>query len=194
MNNPKISIIVAMSENHVIGINNGMPWHIPGELPRFKRITTGHPIIMGRKTYESIGKPLPNRLNIIITRDKDYHVEGTIICHSLHEAIEKAKKNVIASRFHSNEIAKQSSDEKIAAVAHRSFAMTDEENEVFIIGGGQIFTDAIEIADKLYVTVIHKKIEGDTYFPDYEKIFTKEVFREDHDDGEYNYSFLELEK
>src|SRR5690242_6914236 len=108
----KISLVVAMSENRVIGVDNHLPWHIPEDLKRFKKITSGHPIIMGRKTFESIGKPLPNRTNIIISRNKDYRAEGTITCHSLADAIHWA------SQAPGNE-------------------------EIFIIGGGEIFQQAL---------------------------------------------------
>ncbi len=87
-----LSIIVAVSENGVIGLNNQLIWRLPDDLKRFKQLTLGHPIIMGRKTFESIGKPLPGRQSIIITRDKNFSFEGTIVVHSLEEAIEEAKK------------------------------------------------------------------------------------------------------
>src|SRR6266436_1798069 len=92
MNNPTISIIVAMDEKHGVGKANKLLWQIPGELPRFKKITMGHPIIMGRITFESIGRVLPGRTNIIITRDSDYHIDGAIICSSIEKAIEIAKE------------------------------------------------------------------------------------------------------
>lgn len=157
-----ISLIVAMSQNKVIGSNNAMPWHIPGELARFKRITTGHAIIMGRKTFESIGRVLPNRTNIIITRDSEYKVEGALIVNSLDEALRQAKE-------------------------------ADGSEELFIIGGGEIFKQAMPIADKLYLTLVHKDVDGDTYFPDY-SMFTKQISREDHEHDGFSYSFLELVK
>lgn len=131
----KIILIAALSENRVIGKDNKLIWHIPDDLKHFKEKTSGHPVIMGRKTFESIGRLLPNRTNIIITRDKEYKVEGALIVHSLDEAISTAQKNT--------------------------------EKEVFIIGGGQIFEQAIKIADKLYLTIIEGEFEGDAFFPDY---------------------------
>ena len=92
MNKPLISAIAAISENKVIGRDNQLPWKIPGDLQRLKKLTSGHPIIMGRKTFDSIGRPLPNRTNIIITRDTKYKIQGAIIAHSIEEAIEKAKE------------------------------------------------------------------------------------------------------
>lgn len=157
----KISLIAAISQNNVIGRDNALPWHIPEDLKRFKEITKGHPVIMGRKTYESIGRLLPNRTNIIITRDTQYVVEGGIIVNSLEKGIEKAKEN--------------------------------EQEEIFIIGGGQIFEQAIHIADKLYLTIVQMDIKGDVYFPDYSD-FTHEIYKKDSSDGKYSYTFLDLER
>ncbi len=171
MNNPKISLIAAISENRVIGRDNALPWHIPEDLKRFKELTTGHPVIMGRKTYESIGRLLPNRTNIIITRDTDYNVDGAVIAHSLDEALDRAK-NEPSTNNHE--------------------PVTDE-NEVFIIGGGQIFDQSITIADKLYLTIVHTTIDGDAYFPDYSE-FKNEVYRRDSANEKYFYTFLDLEK
>lgn len=127
-----ISIIVAIAKNGIIGGGNSLLWHISEDLQRFKRITSGHPVVMGRKTYESIGRPLPNRTNVIITRQQDYKVEGCIVVHSLDEAI----------------------------------SMFPSEEEVFIIGGGEIYNQAWDLADRLYITWVEAKYKGDTYFPD----------------------------
>ena len=161
MKTPKISIFAAVSENNIIGIGNALPWHIPDDFQRMKEVTSGHTIVMGRKTFESIGRLLPNRTNIIISRDESYHVEGGIVCHSLMEALEVA-------RIH-------------------------EKEEIFIFGGGQIFEQAIPLTEKLYLTIVHKEIEGDTYFPDYSE-FTKKVFEQSGSSNGYDYTFLELEK
>ena len=138
-----ISIIVAMGKNREIGKKNGLLWHIPEELKHFKQLTTGHPIIMGRKTYESIGRPLPGRTNIIITRHSISGMEqgapkprNLLWVNSLAQALKLAKKQ-------------------------------PGGEEIFIIGGGQIFEQAIKIADKLYLTIIEKEFKGDTFFPDY---------------------------
>jgi len=127
-----ISIIVAHSKNQVIGKDGQLPWKISDDLKRFKELTTGHSIIMGRKTFESIGRPLPNRTNIVITRQADYNQPGVISATSIEEAIHKA----------------------------------GDDSEVFIIGGGEIYTQAIEYADKAYVTYINQDIDGDTFFPE----------------------------
>ena len=150
-----------MDKNRLIGGENKLLWNIPGELKRFKEITTGHPIIMGRKTHESIGRVLPNRTNIIITRDQDYHVEGAEIAHSLEKALQLAKTK-------------------------------EGGEEVFVIGGGQIYQQALPLADRLYVTVVDGEYEGDTYFPDYSE-FSHATDRQEFL-GEPSYQTLSLEK
>lgn len=126
-----ISIIVATAENNVIGNNNDLIWHLPADLQFFKKTTSGNSIIMGRKTYESIGRPLPNRQNIVITRNKDLKIEGVNVVSSVEEAL--------------------------------SIATSEEK---FIVGGGQIYKDSLNIADKVYLTKVHENFEGDTYFPE----------------------------
>ncbi len=162
MNKHKISLIAAISENRVIGKDNQLPWHISEDLQRFKILTKGHPVVMGRKTYESIGRLLPNRTNIIITRDESYQVTGAQVVHSFENAVGTAQSS-------------------------------PGSDEVFVIGGGQIFEQAIKIANTLYLTVVQTTIQGDAYFPDYSE-FTKEVYRKDSSNGELEYTFLELEK
>lgn len=145
-----LSLIAAAAENGVIGCNGRMPWHIGEDLARFKRITTGHPVAMGRKTFESLGgRPLPNRTNIVVTRRAaDFMVpEGVVVVASPEEA---------AGRY----------------------AATDEE--LFIIGGGEIYRQTISQADKLYLTRILASPEGDTYFPEIRADEWREVWREAH--------------
>ncbi len=127
-----ISIIVAVAENNAIGYDNHLLWHISEDLKRFKSLTTGHHIIMGRKTYESVGKPLPGRINIVISRQANYNVEGCLVAKSLEEALELAKL----------------------------------DSEVFIIGGGEIYKQSLQIADKVYLTRVHAGFAGDTFFPE----------------------------
>lgn len=158
----EIAIIAAISTNMVIGRDNKIPWHISEDLIRFKALTIGHPIIMGRKTFESIGKPLPKRANIVITRDKDYSAPGINVAHSIDEAIETAR-------------AKEGSE------------------EIFIIGGGQIYNQSMNLADRLYLTVVDEEIEGDVFFPDYSE-FKKIVSKKDSQSGDLKYSYLTLEK
>lgn len=157
----KISIIVAVAgEKRVIGKKGGLPWHIPDELKRFKEITMGHPIIMGRITHESIGKVLPGRTNIVITHDPNYLAEGCLVVCSLAEALQR----------------------------------TENAGEIFVIGGGQIYAEALPLADKLYLTYINKGIEGDVFFPDYSE-FKKKVYESAWQVHEgIKYKFLELER
>ena len=129
-----ISLIVAHDKNRVIGYENKMPWHLPGDLQYFKEMTMGKPIIMGRKTFESIGRPLPGRRNIVITRNPQYDAEGIELALSLDEAIKLA----------------------------------GDVEEIMIIGGQQIFTESLSLADRLYITEIDHEFEGDTFFPEYE--------------------------
>ncbi len=164
MEKPKISIIVAVAgSKRVIGRAGGMPWNIPEELKRFREITMGHPIIMGRRTHESIGRVLPGRTNIVISRDPSYQTEGIIVAHSLEEALEMAKNQ-------------------------------PGSEEVFVIGGGEIYKQALPLADKLYLTVIDQEIEGDTFFPDYSD-FKKVVWQSEEQESDgFKYRFLELER
>ncbi len=128
-----LSLIAAMASNRVIGNKGDIPWKIPGEQKMFKKITLGHTVIMGRKTYESLGSPLPERTNIVITRQTDYQAPGCTVVHDL-----------------------------AAAIA----ACGSDEQEAFICGGGQLYHESLEMADKIYLTVIPREIPGDTYFPE----------------------------
>ncbi len=159
-----ISIIVAVAgEKRVIGKAGGLPWHIPEELKRFREATLGHPIIMGRKTYESIGRVLPDRTNIVITRDPSFQAEGIVIARSLEEALQLAQGK-------------------------------PGDDELFVIGGGEIYKQALPLADKLYLTVIDQEIEGDTFFPDYSE-FKKVIWQSDEQESAgFKYRFLELER
>ncbi len=163
----KISIIVAVGAHNELGKDNELMWHLPSDMLHFRETTRGHVVIMGRKTFESIGKPLPGRQNIIITRDTTYRIEGADIAHSLTEALEKAD-------------------------------MENYPEEVFIIGGAQIYTEALAIADTLYITHINKEFpQADTFFPDWSKAEFTEVSREHHDQDErhaYPYDFVQYEK
>ncbi len=154
------SIIAAISKNNVIGKNGQIPWHLPADLKHFKNLTMGHHIIMGRKTFESVGKPLPGRTNIIITRQKDFDAENCIVVHSLDEAI----KSVAG------------------------------DDEAFICGGAKIYKQSLDldIAGKLYITMINEKFEGDTFFPEINMNVWKESERRDFEPDERNkycYSF-----
>ena len=164
-----VSLIVAVSENGVIGKDNGLIWHLPKDMKFFKDTTQGHHVLMGRKNFESIPhnfRPLPNRTNIIITRQSNYIAEGCVVVNSIEQGIELAKNN--------------------------------GEHELFVIGGGQIYDMALkqELIDRVYLTEIHHSFDGDTFFPKLSDQW-KEVQREDcfaDEKNKYDYSFLVLEK
>lgn len=159
-----ISFLVAMDENRVIGLNNDMPWHLPADLAYFKKMTTGHTIVMGRKTYESIGRALPNRKNVILTRDQKFTAENCIVIHSIDEALA---------------------------------IMDNNDEEYFVIGGTEIFQQFFPYADRLYITQINEKFEGDTYFPPFDSKEWKVVSREQgikNEKNPYDYEFLIYEK
>jgi dihydrofolate reductase len=156
-----ISIIVAIGKNRAIGRNNQLLWHIPDDLKHFKKITTGHTIVMGDRTFNSIGKPLPNRKNIVVTRNSDFKAEGCEISYSLEEVLKRAK---------------------------------EAPEEIFIIGGGQIYNQALPWADKLYLTLVDDEPQNaDTFFGDYSE-FKNVVKKEENDNGKYKFTFLELTK
>ncbi len=164
-----LAIIVAQSKNRVIGVNNDLPWRLPKDLQYFKKVTLGKPIIMGRKTYESIGKPLPGRANIVITSNPDYSVDGVQVVHSLDEAIEVAK--IVAA--------------------------SQNQTEVMVIGGAQIYQQALKQANKLYITEVDAEIEGDAHFPTVDYTQYHEIEREDHKSDQsnpYDYSFVCYER
>ncbi|MEI6333073.1 MAG: dihydrofolate reductase [Methylococcaceae bacterium] len=160
----KISLIVAMASNRVIGLDNKMPWHLSADLKKFKSITMGSPILMGRKTYESIGRPLPGRTNMIISRNLDYQQEGCLVFNDLKTAFKKAAENT---------------------------------DEIFIIGGSDLYNAILPMADTIYLTLISRDFEGDTFFPEIDWNEWSEVTREDikdDPDTSFSYSFLKLEK
>ncbi|AZU63055.1 dihydrofolate reductase [Neobacillus mesonae] len=155
-----ISFIVAMDENRVIGINNQLPWHLPEDLKFFKRTTMGHSIAMGRKTHESIGRPLPGRENLIITRQKGYQAEGCTVFDSMEGFIRYCR---------------------------------EQDEEIFVIGGAEIFKETFAFVDRLYITLIHHQFDGDTYFPEFDETKWKLVSSEQgikDDKNPYDYEFL----
>ncbi|MBI5613431.1 dihydrofolate reductase [Candidatus Gottesmanbacteria bacterium] len=157
-----ISIIACIGKNRELGKDNHLLWTIPGDLPRFKLLTTGHPIIMGRKTFQSIGKPLPGRTNIVISSDITFRASGVVVSRSLDEALELARKSV-------------------------------GNNEIFVIGGGSVYAQALGKTDRLYLTLVDAKAEADAFFPDYSK-FTKNISSESHESDGMKYTYLTLEK
>jgi dihydrofolate reductase len=155
----ELTIIAAASNNNVIGNNNKHIWHIPKDLMRFKQLTLNHAVIMGRKTFESLTKPLPNRLNIVITRNTNYNHDGIIVCESIEEALTHCKN----------------------------------DSQPFIIGGGEIYSQTIELVDKIELTRVYKDYEGDAFFPEIPEEKFKLIKDDAHQlDGneKINYSFL----
>ncbi len=153
----EIALVVAIAKNGVIGASGGMPWRLSSDLKRFKRDTMGKPIIMGRKTWESIGKALPGRLNIVVTRQKSFEADGAEIVNSLEDGV------------------------KLANVHSRC---NKDIREICVIGGGEMYKRSIDWADRLYVTHVMAEPEGDTYFPEITPDKWKPVFREEFPAGE----------
>ena len=149
MKKTMICIVAAVAEDEggkgkVIGINNRLPWHLPEDLRHFKRLTLGHPIVMGRKTFDSVGRPLPGRTNIVITRNNEWRHPECIRAESLSAAIIIGEKNIAET-------------------------IAPPERKIFIIGGGQIYAEAMPLADRLYLTEVNLKVGGDVFFPRFEK-------------------------
>lgn len=160
MNKPTLSIIVAIAKNRAIGKNNQLLWDIPEDLEHFRSITAGHPVIMGERTYYSIGRPLQNRTNIILSKNEGLEISGTIVCHSIDESIKVASEK--------------------------------DDKEIFFIGGGMVYAQALPLADKLYLTIVEGDFEADVFFPEYENVFNKIVSEKQCDNGKYRFNFLEL--
>ena len=157
-----VTIVVAIAENYAIGKNNQLLWHMPADLKHFKQITSGHTVIMGRRTYDSVGKPLPNRRNIIITR-QDITIPGCEVVKSVDEAL----------------------------------GLCAGEEEVFIVGGAEIYKLTMDQTDRIYLTIVHHSFDADTVFPEIDYMQWKETAREDHQPDEkhkYSYSFITLER
>jgi dihydrofolate reductase len=151
-------LIAAFTDNRVLGKDNRLIWHLPEDLKNFKRLTSGHPVIMGRKTFESLGRPLPNRTNIIITRNADFKAEGCVVVSSLENALQKAEE----------------------AGAEKAF----------VIGGGEIYAQALPIADLMYLTHVHTTLEGDTFFPEFSTQDWQETARQSFEaDEKHAYAF-----
>jgi dihydrofolate reductase len=174
----KLSLIAAVADNGTIGRNGQLPWYLPEDLKYFKRVTLGKPVIMGRKTWESIGRPLPGRTNIVISRQPDYCAEGARVVASLPEALKLAE----------------------------SIAEIDGAEEAMVIGGEEIYRLALPLADRLYITEVHAEVDGDACFPPWERSEWREVRREQvpiersgdpagmsspgNTEGDYAYSFV----
>ena len=160
---PRVSLIVAMARNRVIGVNNTLPWHLPADLKHFKALTMGHHIVMGRKTYESIGKPLPGRTSVVVTRNADYAPQGVVVVNSLEAAI----------------------------------SACGNDEEIFVIGGAELYRQIIDLADRIYLTEIDADISGDAHFMELDRKRWEEAGRDSHAPDEknrYSYHFVVLDK
>ncbi len=160
---PLISLIAAMAENGTIGRENGLPWRLPGDLRRFKALTMGKLLLMGRRTYESIGRPLPGRTNVVLTHDLDWRAEGVVVVHSLGQALRFAR----------------------------------DAEELIAIGGAEIFRLLMPFARRLYLTLVHAEIPGDTFFPDFDPTQWADVECHSHPADEHNayaFTFVTLER
>jgi dihydrofolate reductase len=165
----RVALIWAMARNGVIGRDNKLPWYLPEDLKYFKRVTTGKPVIMGRKTYDSIGRPLPNRSNIVVTRNAALSLPGVKVVTSLDEALELARAESVIS----------------------------DVEEVIVMGGAEIYAQALPKADRLYVTLVHAEVDGDAVFPPVDLTQYTELAREDFSAGgpnPYDYSFVVYER
>jgi len=160
--NQQITLIAAIGKNGELGRDNELIWHLPNDLKRFKKITSGHDVIMGRKTFESLGKPLPNRTNIVVTRNTNFHADGCVIVHSLEDALAQS-----------------------------------EDPNPYILGGAQIYAQAIKMAHVLDLTLVNAALDADAFFPKIDNTIWKETARENFsadDKHQYNYSFVRMER
>jgi dihydrofolate reductase len=165
----ELSIIVAVADNGVVGRNNALPWHLPADLQFFKRTTLGKPIVMGRKTYESIGRPLPGRTNIVVSRNAEFSAAGVKVVSSVEAALTLAKE----------------------------IALIDGTQELMVIGGAGIYAAAIPLAHRMYITEVHSSVEGDAYLPEIDWQQWREMSREHHCAAEanmYDFSFVVYER
>ncbi len=165
----KLSLIVAVAENRVIGRDGKLPWYLPKDLRYFRAVTMGKPVVMGRKTWESMNRPLPGRTNIVITRQPGYEAEGARVVPDLEQAIKLAE----------------------------SVATIDGVDEIMVIGGAEIYRLALSQADRLYLTEVHAEVSGDVFFPEWQPADWREVSREREaarDEDSHDYSFVVYER
>ncbi len=162
---PVLAMMLAMDKNKLIGNNNAMPWYIPGELAYFKKVTMGKPVIMGRKTFDSLGKPLPGRLNIVVTRAEDWSAEGVQVAHSLSQALAMGKQNAIEQNL----------------------------TEYFVIGGASLCREAIPQVQRCYLTYIDHEYEGDVWLDSFHWDQWREVSRTENQHEALRFTYLVLE-
>lgn len=162
-------IVVARSLNGVIGRDNGLPWSLPSDLQHFKKVTMGRPLIMGRKTYDSIGRPLPGRVTIVVTRQKDWKADGVIVVHSLDEGFIEAHREAIRLGV----------------------------SQIMLVGGEQLYRQSISLIDRIILTLVQVNIEGDAHFPELDSVLWKQVSLEEYPQNDrdlFPYSFIEYER
>ncbi len=167
-----LALIAAVARNGVIGRDQQLPWRLPEDLKRFKAVTMGHTLLMGRATFDSIGRALPGRRTIVVTRQPEWAAPGVEVAHSIEEALalaEEPRESEDGNRAKGNEL-------------------------VFIAGGGNIYRQVLDRADWLYLTVVDQDVEGDTVFPEFDQARYREVWREDHPEGPVPFSFVTLER
>ena len=177
----RIALVVAMTPDRLIGAGGKLPWKLPADMRHFKKTTMGCPVIMGRRTWESIKRPLPGRMNIVLTTKDDYEVAGGYIARSTNEALRLARRGVIENLAASFE----SAHEEVA------------ETVVMIIGGEAVYRTFLPLAERVYQTIVHADLQGDTHFPHMDATEWTESSREDHladDDNAYDYSFIVLDR
>ncbi|MEW6692686.1 MAG: dihydrofolate reductase [Pseudomonadota bacterium] len=163
----RVTIIAAMDSQRLIGKGDGLPWRLPADLRHFKAMTLGKPVIMGRKTFETIGRPLPGRTTIVITRDMGYQPEGVIVAHTINDALEAARE------------------------------VAGEEGEVMVAGGANVYFQFLPRADRMLLTLVHGSFEGDTWFPAYDRRDWGVIQEEQHpadDENNVPYSFITLQR
>ncbi|MBQ0712766.1 MAG: dihydrofolate reductase [Porticoccus sp.] len=186
MTDVKLSLIVAMAKNRAIGLNNTLPWHLPEDLKYFKSVTMGKPIVMGRKTFDSIGRPLPGRLNVVITRNSEWQHPGVKTASSLQQAMSIAEEQRAAD---------QDESEGIGIKGVGTKGISTEALEVMVIGGEEIYRTAIDLADRLYITRVQATVQGDAFFPEYNEADWQEASRQEPEvQGETPYFFQVLER
>ena len=165
MSQPRVAMIAALADNRVIGRGNALPWHISADLKHFKRTTLGKPIIMGRKTFESIGRPLPGRRNIVVSRRADFRPDGVSVVGSAEQAVALA----------------------------RAVALEEGVDEVVVIGGEQLYRSLLPLARRLYLTEVHRDVDGDAWFPPLDAGW-REIERQPGSEGEWRFSFVTLSR
>ena len=155
--------MAAVAENGVLGAAGALPWHLPTDMKHFKELTTGHTIIMGRRTFETLRRPLPNRRNVVVTRNRAYQASGAFVVHDLDEAL----------------------------------SLASQDDEVFVVGGGEIYEQAIPRADRLHLTLVHAVLEGDTFFPKFTEadwVLSEDIYNEADEEHSHPFSFRLYER